>query len=148
MMGITKPLKCCQNVYHVFLYVCFLLLLFFFFCFFVFFVFSVCLFVFFFCFFFFFFFFKWWPWVDLDNFYDRVKFVSWCFCMCDSLYSIVWSCISKFAYPTHSGERYRTNAYDWVESIGQSGKRKFWNLHNFGFQSSISLPKSISNRKS
>ena len=27
------------------------------------------------------------PWVDLDYFYDRVKFVSECFCMGESLYS-------------------------------------------------------------
>ena len=32
--------------------------------------------------------FKCWPWVDLDRFYDRVNFVSECFCMGDSLYSI------------------------------------------------------------
>ena len=32
--------------------------------------------------------FIWWPWVDHDHFYDRVRFVSECFCMGDSLYSI------------------------------------------------------------
>ena len=40
--------------------------------------------------------FIWWPWVDLDHFYDMVKFVSECFCMGESLYSIECSCISKF----------------------------------------------------
>ena len=32
--------------------------------------------------------FIWWPWVDLDHFYDRIKFVSECFCMGEGLYSI------------------------------------------------------------
>ena len=32
--------------------------------------------------------FMWWPWVDLGYFYDRVKFVSECFCMGESLCSI------------------------------------------------------------
>ena len=30
-------------------------------------------------------FFKWRHWVDLAHFYDTVKFVSWCFCMGESL---------------------------------------------------------------
>ena len=55
----------------------------------------------------------WWPWVDLDNFYDKGKFVSECFCMGESLYSIECLCISKFVLvqhsPQHSGEWYRTN---------------------------------------
>ena len=38
------------------------------------------------------FFFKWLPCVGLDHFYDRVKFVSWCFCMGDRLYSIEYPC--------------------------------------------------------
>ena len=33
-------------------------------------------------------FFKWRHWVDLAHFYDMVKFVPWCFCMGESLYSI------------------------------------------------------------
>ena len=41
-------------------------------------------------------FFKWWHWVDRDHFYDRVRRVSWCFCMSDSLYRIECSCICKF----------------------------------------------------
>ena len=45
--------------------------------------------------------FIWWPWVDLDHFYDRVKFVSECFCMGESLYSIECSCISKFVLIQH-----------------------------------------------
>ena len=32
--------------------------------------------------------FIWWPWVELDYFYDRVRFVFECFCMDESLYCI------------------------------------------------------------
>ena len=45
--------------------------------------------------------FIWWSWVDLDHFYDRVKFVSECFFMGESLYSIECSCISKFVLIQH-----------------------------------------------
>ena len=45
--------------------------------------------------------FIWWPWVDCGHFYDRVKFVSECFCMGESLYSIECSCISKFVLIQH-----------------------------------------------
>ena len=45
MMGIIKALKCCQKLYQVVVCPC-----------------SGTL-------------FKWWTWVDLDHFYDRVKFV-------------------------------------------------------------------------
>ena len=44
--------------------------------------------------------FKWWHWVDLDHFYDMVKFVSYCFCMGESLYSIS-SYISKLILIQH-----------------------------------------------
>ena len=55
--------------------------------------------------------FKWWHWVDLDHSFDMIKFVSYCFCMGESLYSIYivmyfQACV-KSAYPIHSGERYR-----------------------------------------
>ena len=47
-------------------------------------------------------------------FYDRVIFVSKCFCMGESLYSIECYCISKFVLilhnSQHSCERYRTNS--------------------------------------
>ena len=71
MIGIIKALKCCQNLYQVIVCPCPGA------------------------------FFKWWPWVDLDHFYDRVKFVSWCFCMGAGLYSIECSCISKFVLIQH-----------------------------------------------
>ena len=45
--------------------------------------------------------FIWWPWVDLGYFYDRVKFVSECFCKGESLYSIDSYCISKFVLILH-----------------------------------------------
>ena len=45
--------------------------------------------------------FKWWPWADLDHFYDKVRFVSWCFFMGDSLYNIERPCISKFVLIQH-----------------------------------------------
>ena len=45
--------------------------------------------------------FIWWPWVDLGYFYDRVKFVSECFCKGESLYSIECYCISKFVLILH-----------------------------------------------
>ena len=56
-------------------------------------------------------FFKRWLWVDLEHFYESVKF---CFLiLLYSLNSIECSCISKFcsnsAYPQHSGEQNRTN---------------------------------------
>ena len=104
MMGIIKALKFCQNLYLVAVCPCPRA------------------------------FFKWWPWVDLDHFYDRVRFVSWSFCMGDSLHNIECSCFSNknqkwdplramktfirrkvgqvssnSAYPQHSGDRYRTN---------------------------------------
>ena len=55
--------------------------------------------------------FIWWPWVDLDHFYDRVRFVSEYFCMGESLYSIECSCISKFVLIQHilSTQRDMTN---------------------------------------
>ena len=45
--------------------------------------------------------FIWWPWVDLGHFYDGVKFVSECFCMRASSYSIECLCISKFVLIQH-----------------------------------------------
>ena len=45
--------------------------------------------------------FIWWPLVDGDHFYDMVKFVSECFYMSGSLYSIECSCISKFVLIQH-----------------------------------------------
>ena len=45
--------------------------------------------------------FIWRPWVDRDHFYDRVKFVSECFCMRESLYSIKCPCIYKFVLIQH-----------------------------------------------
>ena len=55
-------------------------------------------------------FFKWWPWVDLDHFYDRVKFVSWSFCTAYTAFSAMYFQVcSNAAYLQHSGERYRTN---------------------------------------
>ena len=71
MMGIIKALKYCQNLFQVVVCPCPGA------------------------------FFKWWPWVDHDHFYDRVRFVSWCLCMGDSLYSIECSCISKFVLIQH-----------------------------------------------
>ena len=71
MMGIIKALKCCQNLYQVVVCPCPGAFL------------------------------KWWPWVDLDLFSDRVRFVSWCFYMGDTLYSIECSCISMFVLIYH-----------------------------------------------
>ena len=45
--------------------------------------------------------FIWWPWVDLDHFYDKVKFVSEYYCMSESLYSIECWCIFKFVLIRH-----------------------------------------------
>ena len=73
MIGIIKPLKCCQNLYQVVVGISMPCRAFF----------------------------KWWPWVALDHFYDRVNFVSICFCMGDSLYSIECSYISKFVLIQH-----------------------------------------------
>ena len=78
MMGTIKALKCFQNLYKVVVCPCPGA------------------------------FFKWWPWVDRDHFYDRVRFVSWCFCIGDSLYLYFQVCTNS-AYPQHTGERYRTN---------------------------------------
>ena len=72
MMGIVKTLKCCHNLYQVLVCPCPEA-----------------------------FFSKLWPCVDLDHFYDRVKFVSWCFCMGDRLYSIGCPCLSKFVLIQH-----------------------------------------------
>ena len=56
--------------------------------------------------------FIWWPCVDRDYFYDRVKFVSECFCMGESIQHWVlmyFQVCSHSTYPQDSGERYRTN---------------------------------------
>ena len=45
--------------------------------------------------------FRTWPWVELDHFYDMIKFVSDCFCMDESLHSIGCWCISKFVLIQH-----------------------------------------------
>ena len=71
MMGIINALKCCQNVCQVVVCPCPGA------------------------------FFKWWLCVDLDHFYDRVKFVSCRFCMGDRLYSNECLCISKFVLILH-----------------------------------------------
>ena len=71
MMWIIRALKCCQNLFQVDVCPCPGA------------------------------FFKWWPWVDLDHFYDMVKFVSLSFCMGDSLYNIECSCITKFVLIQH-----------------------------------------------
>ena len=81
------------------------------------------------------FFFKWWPWVDLDNFYDCVKFVSWRFCMGDSLYSIVCSCISKFVLIQHILSTQVSDTGPMVLWFMENWQKLFFNYHQMLFLS-------------
>ena len=99
-------------------------------------------------------FFKWWHWVDLDLFYDKVKFGSLCFCIKGKINGFFRNYSSQWFKTSNRRPKWQevpvniktmslggcmppalglyTCIKSWKNCINQTSKRFLWNLQQMG----------------